>query len=94
MIVVLADSMLCVNTDECTSCTACYRPDVYAVWVIHSGEHVPDRSVTTKYSPTGQTRAIITRSSSSTAGISPTDVSISGSFEWDEDRDRPPVPAT
>jgi Fe-S-cluster-containing hydrogenase component 2 len=36
------DSMLYVNTDECTSCTACYQPDVCPVGAIYSEEHVPD----------------------------------------------------
>jgi Fe-S-cluster-containing hydrogenase component 2 len=34
--------MLYVNTDECTSCTACYQPDVCPVGAIYSEEHVPD----------------------------------------------------
>jgi len=39
---VFGDSMLYVNTDECTSCTACYQPDVCPVGAIYSEEHVPD----------------------------------------------------
>ena len=38
------DSMLYVNTDECTSCTACYQPDVCPVGAIYAEEHVPDGS--------------------------------------------------
>lgn len=41
---VFGDSMLYVNTDECTSCTACYQPDVCPVGAIYSEEHVPDGS--------------------------------------------------
>ena len=33
------DSMLYVNTDECTSCTACYQPDVCPVGAIYAEEH-------------------------------------------------------
>ena len=36
------DSILYVNVDECTSCTACYQPDVCPVGAIYSEEHVPD----------------------------------------------------
>ena len=39
---VFGDSMLYVNTDECTSCTACYQPDVCPVGAIYPEEHVPD----------------------------------------------------
>lgn len=41
-IALFGDSMLYVNTDECTSCTACYQPDVCPVGAIYSEEHVPD----------------------------------------------------
>ena len=41
-IAVFADSILYVNLDECTSCTACYQPDVCPVGAIYSEEHVPD----------------------------------------------------
>jgi Fe-S-cluster-containing hydrogenase component 2 len=41
-IAIFADSMLYVNVDECTSCTACYQPDVCPVGAIYSEEHVPD----------------------------------------------------
>ena len=52
MIAIFADSMLYVNTDECTSCTACYQPDVCPVGAIYSEEHVPDGSTRTNYNPT------------------------------------------
>lgn len=41
-IALFGDSMLYVNTEECTSCTACYQPDVCPVGAIYSEEHVPD----------------------------------------------------
>ncbi len=44
VIAVFADSILYVNTEECTSCTACYQPDVCPVGAIYSEEHVPDGS--------------------------------------------------
>jgi ferredoxin len=40
-IAVFADSILYVNVEECTSCTACYQPDVCPVGAIYSEEHVP-----------------------------------------------------
>ena len=49
MVAVFADSMLYVNLDECTSCTACYQPDVCPVGAIYSEENVPDGSTKTKY---------------------------------------------
>ncbi len=42
MVAVFGDSLLYVNTDECTSCTACYQPDVCPVGAIYSEERVPD----------------------------------------------------
>jgi ferredoxin len=39
---IFADTLLYVNTEECTSCTACYQPDVCPVGAIYSEEHVPD----------------------------------------------------
>jgi len=48
-IAVFADSVLYVNLDECTSCTACYQPDVCPVGAIYSEEHVPDGAGNTKY---------------------------------------------
>jgi Fe-S-cluster-containing hydrogenase component 2 len=41
-IAVFGDGLLYVNLDECTSCTACYQPDVCPVGAIYSEEHVPD----------------------------------------------------
>ena len=43
-IMVFADALLYVNLDECTSCTACYQPDVCPVGAIYSEEHLPDGS--------------------------------------------------
>jgi NAD-dependent dihydropyrimidine dehydrogenase PreA subunit len=39
---IFGDSLLYVNVDECTSCTACYQPDVCPVGAIYSEEQVPD----------------------------------------------------
>ena len=41
---IFGDSMLYVNLDECTSCTACYQPDVCPVGAIYSEEQLPDGS--------------------------------------------------
>ena len=46
---VFGDSILYVNLEECTSCTACYQPDVCPVGAIYSEEHVPDGSPNVKY---------------------------------------------
>ena len=46
-IAIFADTLLYVNLDECTSCTACYQPDVCPVGAIYSEEHVPDGSAST-----------------------------------------------
>ena len=43
------DSLLYVNTDECTSCTACYQPDVCPVGAIYSEDQVPDGAGKTHY---------------------------------------------
>ena len=43
-IAVFGDSILYVNLDECTSCTACYQPDVCPVGAIYSEDHLPDGS--------------------------------------------------
>ena len=43
-IAVFGDSLLYVNLDECTSCTACYQPDVCPVGAIYADEHLPDGS--------------------------------------------------
>jgi NAD-dependent dihydropyrimidine dehydrogenase PreA subunit len=49
LIAVFADTILYVNMEECTSCTACYQPDVCPVGAIYSDEHVPDGASRTKY---------------------------------------------
>ena len=43
---IFGDGVLYVNLDECTSCTACYQPDICPVGAIYSDEHVPDGSST------------------------------------------------
>jgi Fe-S-cluster-containing hydrogenase component 2 len=43
---VFGDSLLYVNLEECTSCTACYQPDVCPVGAIYSEDHLPDGSPT------------------------------------------------
>jgi Fe-S-cluster-containing hydrogenase component 2 len=48
-IVVFGDGLLYVNTEECTSCTACYAPDVCPVGAIYPEEHVPDGSPGSTY---------------------------------------------
>jgi len=48
-IAVFADTTLYVNVDECTSCTACYQPDVCPVGAIYTEEAVPDGSPGAKY---------------------------------------------
>ena len=45
-VAVFADTILYVNLDECTSCTACYQPDVCPVGAIYSEEHLPNGSPT------------------------------------------------
>ena len=51
-VAIFADSILYVNMDECTSCTACYQPDVCPVGAIYSEEHVPNGTTITKYNKT------------------------------------------
>lgn len=52
-IAVFGDGLLYVNLDECTSCTACYQPDVCPVGAIYSEEHLPDGSASgAKYNRT------------------------------------------
>ena len=52
-IVIFGDSVLYVNLDECTSCTACYQPDVCPVGAIYSEDHLPDGSAhSAKYNST------------------------------------------
>lgn len=41
---VFGASLLYVNLDECTSCTACYQPDVCPVGAIYSEDRLPDGS--------------------------------------------------
>src|SRR5437879_4737118 len=48
-VALFGDSILYVNLEECTSCNACYQPDVCPVGAIYSEEHVPDGSGTAKY---------------------------------------------
>ena len=45
-VAIFSDTILYVNLDECTSCTACYQPDVCPVGAIYSEEHLPDGSST------------------------------------------------
>lgn len=49
MIGVFGDSILYVNLDECTSCTACYQPDVCPVGAIYSEDDLPDGKTRTHY---------------------------------------------
>ena len=46
---VFGDSILYVNLDECTSCTACYQPDVCPVGAIYAEEHLPDGTAAARY---------------------------------------------
>ena len=48
-IAIFEDSILYVNVDECTSCTACYQPDVCPVGAIYTEEQVPDGATKTTY---------------------------------------------
>jgi ferredoxin len=49
LIGVFGDSILYVNVDECTACTACYQPGVCPVGAIYTEEAVPDGSAKAKY---------------------------------------------
>jgi len=49
MVSIFADSILYVNLEECTSCTACYQPDVCPVGAIYTEEAVPDGKTKTNY---------------------------------------------
>lgn len=49
---IFGDTILYVNMDECTSCTACYQPDVCPVGAIYSEEVVPDGTKPTAYNDT------------------------------------------
>ena len=46
---IFADSILYVNLEECTSCTACYQPDVCPVGAIYTEEGVPDGGSKSNY---------------------------------------------
>ena len=46
---VFGDRLLYVNADECTSCAACYQPDVCPVGAIYPEERVPDGSPSATY---------------------------------------------
>ena len=48
-IAIFGDSILYVNLDECTSCTACYQPDVCPVGAIYTDDNLPDGSPGSKY---------------------------------------------
>ncbi len=48
-IAIFGDTLLYVNVDECTSCTACYQPDVCPVGAIYSEQDVPDGGPSIKY---------------------------------------------
>jgi Fe-S-cluster-containing hydrogenase component 2 len=48
-IAIFGDTLLYVNVDECTSCTACYQPDVCPVGAIYTEEQVPDGATRTRY---------------------------------------------
>jgi ferredoxin len=48
-IAIFGDSLLYVNVDECTSCTACYQPDICPVGAIYSEERVPDGTPRASY---------------------------------------------
>lgn len=48
-IALFGNSILYVNLDECTSCTACYQPDVCPVGAIYTDDDLPDGSPNAKY---------------------------------------------
>ncbi|HEV8297698.1 MAG TPA: ferredoxin family protein [Acidimicrobiales bacterium] len=50
-IAIFGDSLLYVNMDECTSCTACYQRDVCPVGAIYSEDDVPDGTSNIPYNP-------------------------------------------
>lgn len=56
LIGVFGDRLLYVNTDECTSCTACYEPDVCPVGAIYPEERVPDGTPSAQYNAADQTK--------------------------------------
>jgi NAD-dependent dihydropyrimidine dehydrogenase PreA subunit len=49
LITVFGDRLLYVNTEECTSCAACYEPDVCPVGAIYPEERVPDGTTHSGY---------------------------------------------
>lgn len=51
-VAIFGDTLLYVNLDECTSCTACYAPDVCPVGAIYSEEHLPDGTAAIRYNDT------------------------------------------
>jgi ferredoxin len=51
-IAIFGDSLLYVNVDECTACTACYQPDVCPVGAIYTEEGVPDGASKKTYNAT------------------------------------------
>jgi Fe-S-cluster-containing hydrogenase component 2 len=55
-VAIFGDSILYVNTEECTSCTACYQPDVCPVGAIYAEEVVPDGSSASKYNKADQNK--------------------------------------
>lgn len=55
VVAVFGDTMLYVNADECTSCTACYQPDVCPVGAIYSEGVVPDGGPGSKYNSSDPT---------------------------------------
>ncbi len=56
-IAIFGDTLLYVNLEECTSCTACYQPDVCPVGAIYSEEHVPDGATKKSYNSADPSRA-------------------------------------
>jgi ferredoxin len=48
-VAIFGSDLLYVNVDECTSCTACYQPDVCPVGAIYSEERVPDGGARATY---------------------------------------------
>jgi Fe-S-cluster-containing hydrogenase component 2 len=48
-VAIFADTILYVNVDECTSCTACYQPDVCPVGAIYTEENIPDGGPKSQY---------------------------------------------
>jgi Fe-S-cluster-containing hydrogenase component 2 len=55
-VAIFGDSILYVNTDECTSCTNCYQPDICPVGAIYPEESVPDGTPARKYNSADTTK--------------------------------------